>query len=353
MFFRFSLWLLSLTFLVACDQGTALSTQDDSGGTSASQKNTFLSELKVSSGSLKPFFSQFTEEYTVEVGSDVSQITISALPLASGASLPNGNVLVQPLVFGPNVIQIPVISADGSSSRTYTVHVIRAAGMSANLQSFTLNHGSLSPAFDPEITDYAVLVSDQRVNISAQSTDPTNQVSGTGTLWVGLPRTHSICVETANGNLKKCYTFQFQRVSDVFTFSNIYGVDSKTRIPEPTTPMYSLITSFTQYSTATYFYQMGKFRVSQAGAYSFQVQSNLSNGIYLFKGAFNPSSQSVPSTPLSDCIVFLQSGNTSTITQNLDEGVLYSWVAVFNSSNSSSGSITITPPAGATVTPEE
>ena len=191
------------------------------------------------------------------------------------------------------------------------------------------------------------------MNISAQSTDPTNQVSGTGTLWVGLPRTHSICVETANGNLKKCYTFQFQRVSDVFTFSNIYGVDSKTRIPEPTTPMYSLITSFTQYSTATYFYQMGKFRVSQAGAYSFQVQSNLSNCIYLFKGAFNPSSQSVPSTPLSDCIVFRQSGNTSTITQNLDEGVLYSWVAVFNSSNSSSGSITITPPAGATVTPEE
>lgn len=349
MVFRLGIWLLSLGFLVACDSSTSLSAEDNSGGTSASQKNTFLSDLKVSTGSLKPFFSQFTEAYTLEVGSEVDQITITALPLYSGASLPNGSPMVQALSYGENVVSIPVLSADGSSMRTYTVTVTRLTGMNVNLNTLTLSQGVLSPSFQPEISEYTVMVSDQYVNVLGQSNDPTNVVLGNESVWVGEPKTHSVCVQSANGSLSKCYTINFLRNPNVVTFTNNISLDPQTRIPEPISPLGSVLTSFTNYSVATFVYKWGKFRVSQTGTYSFWVQSNTANGIYILEGAFNPTSTELPTNPLTDYLGFIQNGNSTTYTVALEAGVLYSWLAVFNSSTNSTGSVTITPPEGASV----
>lgn len=343
------IWLLLLFCLagfISCGNSNGISGGNDNWQINPSLENNYLKEIVLSQGSLQPVFSQYTESYTVEVAPDVAEITITASALSSWATLPNGNTVVHSLAFGLNEIEIPVVAANGST-RIYTITVKR---LNLNLQSLILSQGVLVPSFSPETTEYHVLVSDQRINILAEPLDPTNTVIGDGTIWVGEPKTHSIDVTSLNGSWSKSYTIHFERTPGVITFTNNIATDPKSRIPEPISPLGTVITSFTQYSLSTFVFKNGKFQVSHNGSYSFYVQSTIANGIYVLTGTFYPSASDDPITPLADYLGFIQNGNGTTFTVSLEAGVIYSWLAVFNSSVNSSGTLTITPPAGAVVT---
>ena len=80
---------------------------------------------------LSPTFASTIDTYTAEVASDVSSITVIAIPSDPGATVairiggtqdPDGTV---ELLEGANVIEVEVTDEDGVTSRTYTVTVVR------------------------------------------------------------------------------------------------------------------------------------------------------------------------------------------------------------------------------------
>lgn len=116
----------------------------------------------------------------------------------------------------------------------------------------------------------------------------------------------------------------------------------RSRIPEPISPMGTVITNFTNYSAATFPCVTGVFYVSQAADYTANLRSTIANGIYISLGPFVPSATSAPSTPLSDVMYFIQNGNNTTLSNiDLQAGTLYSYILVYNGSLSASFAFTL------------
>ena len=86
--------------------------------------NANLSSLSVSEGVLEPEFNPDTTEYTMNVGADINSINISAVAAEANSSVEiSGN---ENLVEGENKVNINVKAADGSTSKSYTITVMKA-----------------------------------------------------------------------------------------------------------------------------------------------------------------------------------------------------------------------------------
>ena len=86
--------------------------------------NANLSSLSVSEGVLEPEFNSDTTEYTMNVGADINSINISAVAAEANSSVEiSGN---ENLVEGENKVNINVKAADGSTSKSYTITVMKA-----------------------------------------------------------------------------------------------------------------------------------------------------------------------------------------------------------------------------------
>ena len=86
--------------------------------------NANLSSLSVSEGALEPEFNPDTTEYTMNVGADINSINISAVAAEANSSVEiSGN---EKLVEGENKVNINVKAADGSTSKSYTITVMKA-----------------------------------------------------------------------------------------------------------------------------------------------------------------------------------------------------------------------------------
>ena len=121
-----------------------------------------LSGLSLSGVTLAPAFDPATTDYTADVGNDVTQTTVSPTTNDDGATyaVKLGGVTdadgVIALSVGENVITVEVTAEDGSTVKTYTVTVTRAAPPStdATLSGLSLSSVTLAPAFDPASIDY-------------------------------------------------------------------------------------------------------------------------------------------------------------------------------------------------------
>jgi len=129
--------------------------------------NADLSSIGVSAGSLSPLFASGTTSYTASVTATTASITVSptvaqanATVKVNGLSVPSGATsLAINLAVGSNTISTVVTAQDGTTSKTYTLTVTRAASNNANLASLALSAGTLSPAFASGTTNYAANVS--------------------------------------------------------------------------------------------------------------------------------------------------------------------------------------------------
>ena len=92
-------------------------------GTSTST-NANLSSLSVSEGALEPEFNPDTTEYTMNVGADINSINISAVAAEANSSVEISGS--ENLVEGENKVNINVKAADGSTSKSYTITVMKA-----------------------------------------------------------------------------------------------------------------------------------------------------------------------------------------------------------------------------------
>ena len=181
-----------------------------------------LKALTVTPGPLDPTFVSNQQDYTLNVATDITQVTVTATKsdpdaIISG-NVPNEGVATIPLD-GPGTskaISINVAAPNGNI-KTYVITVNRAAPSSDNnLSALTITGGSLTPAFTSDGVTYTVDVAatEASVTVAATKSDPNAVISGNvpneGTATIpldgpGTSKTISIIVTAANGT-PKTYT---------------------------------------------------------------------------------------------------------------------------------------------------
>ena len=147
-----------------------------------------LSSLTANTGPLDPAFSSDIANYTVDVATSVTSITVTAQPQNANASMTingqataSGQARTVTLGAAGSSTPIPiVVTAVNGSQNTYIVTVDRAApGGNNNLQSLTVSPGSLAPAFTASTTSYTVDVATSvtSVTVTARAQDAGASVS--------------------------------------------------------------------------------------------------------------------------------------------------------------------------------
>ncbi len=150
--------------------------------------NNNLQSLTVSPGPLVPLFVAATTSYTVDVGTSVTSVTVTARAQDAGASVSiNGQPTTSRSVsLGAAGSSTPIsieVTAPNGSQKTYVVTVNRAAlGGNNNLQSLTVTPGPLIPAFAASTTSYTVnvAVTVVSVTVTARAQDAGASVSIAG-----------------------------------------------------------------------------------------------------------------------------------------------------------------------------
>jgi spore germination protein GerM len=155
------------------------------GTTPTSSSNADLSNLALSSGTLSPAFSSATTSYTTSVANAVSSITVTPTAAQANATIavringgsyasvtsgsPSGALALN---VGGNAVDVRVTAQDGTTIKTYSVTVTRAAPLSSNadLSNLALSAGSLNPAFSSTTTTYTASVANAVSSITVTPT---------------------------------------------------------------------------------------------------------------------------------------------------------------------------------------
>lgn len=144
----------------------------------AGSNNAYLSNLKISQGTLTPVFTQATTNYTASVANSVSSVTVTPTVANSAATVKVNNISVSSgsasgpitLNVGTNTITVVATAQDRVTTKLYTIVVTRAASNNANLASLKLSQGTLSPVFAPGTTSYKASVANSVAFITVTPT---------------------------------------------------------------------------------------------------------------------------------------------------------------------------------------
>ena len=196
--------------------------------------NADLSSLALSSGTLAPPFASATTTYTASVANGVTSITVTptasntyatitvnGTPVASGSA--SGAIALN---VGANTITTVVTAQDGTTTKTYTVTVTRAA--TADLSSLVLSSGTLTPPFASGTTTYTATVASCATSITVKPTaadaSATITVNGTpvasghasGAIALNFGANTLTTVVTAqDGTTTKTYTITVTRAAEI------------------------------------------------------------------------------------------------------------------------------------------
>lgn len=121
--------------------------------------NADLSSLTLGNATLSPAFSPNVTSYSVSVPYSVSSLELSAAAADGGAkvSISNPNLIAAAIT----VVSVTV-TAENNTTKTYTISVTRAQdpnytkSSNAALKSLSVDGYALSPAFDPDVTQYYI-----------------------------------------------------------------------------------------------------------------------------------------------------------------------------------------------------
>lgn len=173
----------TITDIVATDGNSDQSLNDASWAASVAAPpsgNANLAGLSCGDYALSPAFSAGTTEYSVTVPYDVSRLPLDYRAADGGADV---SVSGNQLSVGVNTVVLTVTAANGASRR-YTISVTRQPDPNVTLSSdtslseLTPSTGQLSPAFSPEITEYAVYVPYETSKISLSATAKDSKALG-------------------------------------------------------------------------------------------------------------------------------------------------------------------------------
>lgn len=187
--------------------------------TSTEVVTSYLSNLKISSGTLSPAFKATTYNYSASV--NVSAINVEATLNSDGSSFVEGfGSRTVKLNYGVNNIQVKVKSKTGVET-TYTIKVTRIDNRSKDntLADLKTNVGALSPSFNPATTGYTVNVpyGTTAASIEATIKDSTASfVSGFGPRTVDLKEgNNDIAIKVkAESGATRTYTVRIVRATN-------------------------------------------------------------------------------------------------------------------------------------------
>ena len=169
--------------------------------------NTYLKYLTVAEGVIEPEFDKETEEYIVYIPDDKKKLTLDYEPEDETSIVEEiGNEETEER---EKEVIIKVTSTS-KKTREYHLHVIRedAAIFSNRLLELTVDKGTLSPRFDPDISEYAVTVSGEeeeiKVNVVRESLE--SKVEGVGTHRLELGRNVIQVKVTSKDKKTRIYT---------------------------------------------------------------------------------------------------------------------------------------------------
>ncbi|MGC5328770.1 beta strand repeat-containing protein, partial [Brevibacillus sp. SYSU BS000544] len=197
--------------------------------------NADLSNLVLSAGTWDSPFSSGDTDYTVNVGYEIENVTVTATVADSNATITVNGADVSPgvassnisLTAGANTPITVVVTAQSGATKTYTMNVNRAAASTnADLSSLVLSAGTWDSPFSPGDTDYAVNVGYgvEKVTVTPTVADSTATITvngnpvGTGTasgdisLTAGA-NTPITVVVTAQSGATKTYTINVNRAA--------------------------------------------------------------------------------------------------------------------------------------------
>lgn len=137
-----------------------------------------LTELSVDQSTLYPAFNSNTLDYTVNVDESINQLTLTAelqrpnkqSLLIDGNPQESGVEKTIHLSKGANLLTLEVTIPACNLTRTYTLTINRSD--EATLDELVANTGTLLPAFDPQITEYTLLVDSATENIELTALPP-------------------------------------------------------------------------------------------------------------------------------------------------------------------------------------
>lgn len=173
----------TITDIVTSDGNSDQNLNDASWSASVASPpsgNANLSGLSCGSYALSPSFSAGTTEYSVTVPYDVSRLPLDYSAADGGA---NVSVSGNQLSVGVNTMVLTVTAANGATRR-YTISVTRQPDPTATLSSdadladLIPSEGKLTPAFAPNITEYAVYVPYETTKLSLSATAKDSKALG-------------------------------------------------------------------------------------------------------------------------------------------------------------------------------
>ena len=159
--------------------------------TRATSSDATLSNLVVSTGTIKPAFTAATTAYTLAVGNGITSITVKPTTNEPNATVKvNGIAVAQgassgaiTLAVGANTITAIITAQNGVTTKNYKITVTRAASTNAKLLSLATSSGALSPAFNNTVTSYTRAVPNTVSSITFTPTvvDKTATITVNGT----------------------------------------------------------------------------------------------------------------------------------------------------------------------------
>ena len=198
--------------------------------------NADLGSLTISSGTLSPQFSSSDITYTASVDNSVTQVTVTPTASDSSAMITvngntvtsdNGYILTSLTAGEPTTVTV-IVTAQDSTTKTYTITLTRAAALSdnADLGSLTISSGTLSPQFSSSVITYTASVDNSvtQVTVTPTASDSSAMITVNGntvtsdngyiltSLTAGEPTTVTVIV-TAQDSTTKTYTITLTRAA--------------------------------------------------------------------------------------------------------------------------------------------
>ena len=166
---------------ISADAGTMIIGNDYDVKIFASppNSNTSLYNIGLSSGSLSPSFIIDTMNYTSNVNFTITSLTITPRLVDENASMQiringgsysniyNGAISSSlALNVGNNIINLKVTAPDGTTTKIYTITVIRALSFNADLASLNLSQANLIPIYNNSTLAYSSVVTNATNSIT-------------------------------------------------------------------------------------------------------------------------------------------------------------------------------------------
>ena len=223
------------TYIITLTRAASLSGNADLGG------------LTISSGTLSPQFSSSDITYTASVDNSVTQVTVTPTASDSLATITvndntvtsgTGHIVIGLIAGEPNTVTV-IVTAQDSTTKTYTITLTRAASLSGNadLGGLTISSGTLSPQFSSSDITYTASVDNSVTQVTVTPTvsdslatitvNDNTVTSGTGHIVIGLiagePNTVTVIV-TAQDSTTKTYTITLTRAASLSGNADLGGL---------------------------------------------------------------------------------------------------------------------------------